>query len=577
MPAGRTQSRRWETKGVEKRVLVAAFLSLVILIGWEVLFPGRPAAPPGRPPVPAAHPVARSSSSSVSSVSPVAAEVATPAAKEPVAAAAPPISGAADRTITVEEPFLRASFRTRGAMLSSLVLTRYKDDQGRPLELVHTVPAGVAHPFAVDFGPAGDLTRRVSEAIYAVEESSTGDRRTLKFRYSDGTLSVEKDFTFDGGYLFDVRVSVAGTEKPWILVVGPALRNLSEQEKSNRYTSYSDVATYSAGHLTRDTIKKLQSPVEHAVDAGGYVGLEDAYFLAALLPKSPATAVVMPVAVPIPDQNKPSFELAAGLTGRPELSARAYFGPKDLAVLEALHLHLEETINFGWLGIIARPLLLLLKWFYKYVRNYGVAILLVTLALRLAMYPLMQKSYASMKKMQKLTPKMNAIRDRYRKAKTDPDQRAKMNQEIMALYQAEGVNPMGGCLPLLLQMPILFAFYYVLERAIELRHAMFIPGWIVDLSAKDPTYILVILMTVSMFVQQAMTPSTADPMQKKMFMVMPLLWGFLFKDMPSGLVLYWMFSNVLTIGQQMLINRMTDAEQPAAGPARRVRAGGKRN
>jgi YidC/Oxa1 family membrane protein insertase len=557
---------------VEKRVLIAAFLSLVILIGWEILFPARP-TPPVRRPMAASTSVPAASSPSALPRSVPAAATAAPPPPVP----APPISGGADRIVSVEEPFFRASFHTRGAMLSSFVLTRYEDDQGKPLELVHTVPPGVIRPFGVDFGPAGDLTHRLSEAIYAVDEATAGDRRTLKFRYSDGTISVEKDFTFDGGYLFDVSVSVAGTEKPWTLVVGPALRNLSAQEKSNRYTSYSDVATFSSGHITRDTIKKLQSPLDHPVDAGGYVGLEDAYFLAALLPRQPATAVVMPVALPVEGQNKPSFELAAGLTGRPGLSARVYFGPKDLALLEALHLHLEETINFGWLTLIARPLLLLLKWFYKYVHNYGVAILLVTLALRLAMYPLMQKSFASMKKMQKLTPKMNAIRDRYRKAKTDPNQRAKMNQEIMALYQAEGVNPMGGCLPLLLQMPILFAFYYVLERAIELRHALFIPGWIVDLSAKDPTYILVILMTVSMFAQQALTPSTADPMQKKMFMVMPLLWGFLFKDMPSGLVLYWMFSNVLAIGQQLLVNRASDAEEPTTRAPARARAGGKRN
>src|SRR6185295_414443 len=192
------------------------------------------------------------------------------------------------------------------------------------------------------------------------------------------------------------------------------------------------------------------------------------------------------------------------------------------------------------------PLLWMLKKAHSFVGNWGVAILLVTFVIRLALFPLTAKSYSSMKKMQKLAPKMNAIRDKYKKARSDAAQRAKMNQELMTLYQAEGYNPMSGCLPIVLQLPILVAFYNVLSRSIELRHAPF-ALWIKDLSAVDHTYVLLILMIVSMYVQQAMTPSTADPAQKKIFMAMPLLWGFFLKDMPSGLVLYWLFSNVLTI------------------------------
>ena len=183
----------------------------------------------------------------------------------------------------------------------------------------------------------------------------------------------------------------------------------------------------------------------------------------------------------------------------------------------------------------------------------------------------MHKSYMSMKKMQKLAPKMNAIRDKYKKGRTDAAQRQKMNEELMKLYQAEGYNPMSGCLPLLLQLPILVAFYNVLRFAVELRHAPFVL-WIHDLSAVDHSYVLLILMIVSMYAQQAMTPSTADPAQKKIFMFMPLIWGVLFKDMPSGLVLYWLFSNVLTVVQQMIINRLGDKNEPAPGKPARVKA-----
>ena len=190
-----------------------------------------------------------------------------------------------------------------------------------------------------------------------------------------------------------------------------------------------------------------------------------------------------------------------------------------------------------------------------YVDMLSTLLLVVTFLIRLLLFPLTHKSFVSMKKMQKLAPKMNAIRDKYKKAKTDAAQRQKMNTELMALYQTEGYNPMSGCLPVVMQLPILVAFYNVLSRSIELRHAPFV-FWIKDLSAIDGSYVLVVLMIVSMYVQQAMTPSTLDPAQKKIFMFMPVLWGFFLKDMPSGLVLYWLFSNLLTIVQQIVMNRL---------------------
>ena len=210
-----------------------------------------------------------------------------------------------------------------------------------------------------------------------------------------------------------------------------------------------------------------------------------------------------------------------------------------------------------------------MKKSYGFVGNWGLAILVVTFLIRLALFPLTAKSYVSMKKMQKLAPKMNAIRDKYKKARSDAAQRQKMNAELMALYQAEGYNPMSGCLPMVLQLPILVAFYNVLSKTIELRHAPFVL-WIRDLSAVDTSYVLVILMIISMYLQQAMTPSTMDPAQKKIFMFMPVFMGFLFKDMPAGLVLYWLFSNLLTIAQQMIMNRMVK-EDDSAPPAKSAR------
>ncbi len=213
-----------------------------------------------------------------------------------------------------------------------------------------------------------------------------------------------------------------------------------------------------------------------------------------------------------------------------------------------------------------------MKQCYARIHNWGVAILIVTFLIRVLLFPLTAKSYSSMKKMQKLAPKMNAIRDKYKKAKTDTAQRQKMNTELMALYQSEGYNPMSGCFPVLLQLPILVAFYNVLSKTIELRHAPFV-FWIKDLSAIDGSYVLVILMIVSMYVQQAMTPSTMDPAQKKVFMFMPILWAFFLKDMPSGLVLYWLFSNLLTIVQQLVMNRLVkeDPAPPSGGGAKALK------
>jgi YidC/Oxa1 family membrane protein insertase len=313
-----------------------------------------------------------------------------------------------------------------------------------------------------------------------------------------------------------------------------------------------------------------ESYAEWPIAAGAFAGLEDNYFLTVLVPKKTATARIVPF-IHKDAAGRPLEEVAVALTGQSETPFSAYVGPKDLDILGRYHLGLERTVDFGWVvfDVVARPLLWLLKRTYATVGNYGWAILIVTFFIRILIFPLVHKSYASMKKMQKLAPKMNAIKDKY-KGKTTVEQRNKMNQELMALYQAEGYNPMSGCFPILLQMPVFIGFYNVLRSAIELRQAPWIL-WIKDLSAVDSTYVLVILMVVTMFIQQALTPSTADPVQKRVFMALPFIWGFFLRAMPSGLVLYWLFSNVLTILQQLLINRMGARDEPEPGKPARVK------
>ena len=535
---------------MEKRLLFAALLSLGVLVLWSWLGP----QPVRRPtlPIPVPTPGALVAPTAVA-----AAAVPAPGAVR--------IAGTAEGLTTIENDVARATFSNRGAVLTSLVLRKHLDDQKRPLELVRSLPDASTKPLAVLFPGNAELTKLASSALYAVEK---GPGRALRFQYGDERLSVTKEIRPGDGYLFEVKVTVAGPE--FTLLVGTGLRNPTPGEHASRYVIPAEAVAATGNGLQRISPRKLTAEQRLALPAGGFIGIEDNYFLAAIAPRQPAAARIFPVAPPAAPADpaaKPEPLVAAGVSTTGTLDARAFFGPKDVEILERTGLGLEKTVNFGWFGILARPLLWLLKRAYAWSGNFGIAILSVTLLIRILLFPLMHKSYASMKKMQKLAPKMNVIRDRYKKAKTDAAQRAKMNQELMALYQAEGYNPMSGCFPVILQLPILVAFYNVLSKAVELRHAPFVL-WIHDLSAVDKSYLLLILMIVTMYIQQAMTPSTVDPMQKRIFMAMPLLWGFMLKDMPSGLVLYWLFSNVLTILQQMLINRMGKDEPGPGKPAR---------
>jgi YidC/Oxa1 family membrane protein insertase len=229
-----------------------------------------------------------------------------------------------------------------------------------------------------------------------------------------------------------------------------------------------------------------------------------------------------------------------------------FLGPKETKILDQYGM--SAALQFGWFSLIGRFFLGALIWLNRFTHNYGFGIIVLTILIKIVLYPLQHKSIVSMKKMQKIQPKVEAIKAKYKKAKSDAEQRQKMNVETMALYQKEGINPMAGCLPLVLQLPILWGFYGLLSRAIELRGAPFIL-WIHDLSDKDPTYVLPVLMTATMFIQTYITPSTGDPAQRKMFLIMPLVFGFLFKDFPSGLVLYWLVQNTLTIIQQAIMNK----------------------
>jgi YidC/Oxa1 family membrane protein insertase len=278
----------------------------------------------------------------------------------------------------------------------------------------------------------------------------------VRFRYADASVSVVKEIRIAKGYLFDVKVQVNGPA--YGVLVGPGLRNPTEAERGSRYVMPASAVVAAADGLKLVRPDKVTDKDAFPVPPRSFAGIEDNYFLEALIPRSAATARVVALPLPQPAAGKPTLEIATDVRGPATLDASAYFGPKDVSILESYNLGLERTVDFGWYGILARPLLWLLKQSYAVVGNWGLAILAVTFLIRLVLFPLTAKSYVSMKKMQKLAPKMNAIRDKYKKAKTDSQQRQKMNMELMALYQAEGYNPMSGCLPIILQLPILVAF-----------------------------------------------------------------------------------------------------------------------
>jgi len=406
----------------------------------------------------------------------------------------------------------------------------------------------------------------------------------VRFRYreADGN-GLTTTYVFRDSYVVAVKVEREGpgAAGPVGLVLGPSLGNPLGDELQSRYSKPGATITIATGgSVTRRAKDGLKEPL---VGLTGLVaaGLEDNYFLTAFLPgaqgvvslrplslnaPAPAPAATAAPAATPPAAPATEAESEVVLSGAGAVATEVFLGPKAIDILEKTRPGLDRVIDYGWFAVLVKPLLWGLRAIHKYVGNWGVAILLITVVIKVLLYPLTHKQLVSMKKMGALQPKVEAIRTKWgSRLKQDPQARVKMNEEMMGLYKQEGVNPAGGCLPLLLQMPILIAFYNLLAHSIELRHAPFML-WIMDLSAKDPYYVTPILMTATMWIQQQMTPTTGDPAMKRVQNIMPLVMGFLFKDVPSGLVLYWLMQNILTIAQQMILNRFTDLGHSSMKP-----------
>jgi YidC/Oxa1 family membrane protein insertase len=572
---------------MEKRAVIAIALSFVVLLGWYWLFPApkQPSRGSLTPPDRAAQ------------AAPVAPATAAPAESRAVppapssAPSAPAVAAEKPETLHVENDVCLVELTNKGGRVASWRLKGYRDSTGQPLELVPGF--GVRDdllPLGFDVDDAA-LATTLNAALFRVERTplpasagAPGER--IRFSWSDGKgVDAEKALVFrKDDYLVDlsVRVTDRGRAVPVRVTWGPGFE-ARDPGQSSRQLHYTGQAVVDLGDVVSRTARNRVKQDLTVPQSGAlrWAGLEEQFFAALILPTGGRADVrIRPVGI-VPDSSagadskaEPELTVAVGI---PAEGGRLFVGPKKYSLLRKLGSNLDAVVWFSSYSLIywlAKYLFLALLWVHDHVApNYGLAIILATVALRLVFFPLNQYSMVNMRKMQtqmqRIQPKINAIKAKYKKMK-DAQARAKMNEEMMALYRKEGVNPMGGmsgCLPMLIQFPILIAFYNMLTVAVELRGAPFV-GWIHDLTLKDPFYVTPILMGATMFLQQKMTTTKGgDPMQQRMMMMMPLVFTVMFLNLPSGLVLYWFVNNVLGIGQQWLVNRHIGRLEAAAQKA----------
>ena len=478
-------------------------------------------------------------------------------------------------------------FTTRGGALKSWRLKKYQDAAGQPLELVpSSVPPGTPRPFTLSAEDTA-VAATLAQALYkpsATEVRLAGAPATLTFDYQDASgLSARKVFTFlpDSPYVFALSATIKQGERDIVPTIlgGAGIGSGLVMSSMGTYSPPPQPIFYRDGSVSR--IATADIP-KNAVQEGtfGFAGVDDHYFMFAAIGGQPLRVTYKPLDMPVSGTDKVAHFVEWSVRyPAPAGNARFFLGPKDFDVLAAVDRDLVRSIHFGIFAWLVVPLLQALKWVNGYVGNYGWSIIILTVIINLAMFPLRHKSVVSMRKMQEVQPEVKAIQDRYAKLKMSDPARQKMNAEMMTLYRERGVNPASGCVPMLLTLPVLFAFYSMLSVAIELRGAPFV-GWIRDLSVYDPLFITPVLMGLTQLVQTKMTPSTADPMQQKMMLFMPLIFMTMFIWAPSGLVLYWTVSNLWAIGQQVLTNKIIGPSPQrgvAAKPDRKVKnvGGGK--
>ena len=579
-----------------RRLLLAVFLSALVLMVWYSIFP--PPPPPSRvveAPVPdpsTERPVPLPPSGVTTPGESVlegsldeAAIVGEESRESLIDFEQETVAAELEERVVIENQMMRLEFSNRGAQLLSLQLFHYRGNEGEPLELIRSRGSD-PHPFALVSG--GDKSHRLNRALFIWSRENEDGDQVLSFRHRSTLGAAEKKYRLTPDGLLEVRMTIPG-DRDWSVILGPGLRNLTEEEAGNRYVQRE--VGYRLGE-TLETIAPAKQSGDQLIPASGlrWVTLEDNYFLMAVMPREGLGGVVvrpifqraeidveeeqprfLPIDTTVDTEDLIRAQLLLLEAHGQQMEIEALFGAKQYRRLVAMPHGLEETVRWGWFGFLAKPLYYALEWIYQnMVANYGWAIVLVTLLIRLLFFPLTHKSQESMAKMQELNPKVQAIRTKYRSKLKDKQGRPnveaqrQMNDEVMKIYKSAGVNPASGCLPILLQMPVFFAFFRLLSTAVELRGAPWI-GWITDLSVKDPWYVLPILMGVTSVAMQKMMPPAPDPMQRRMMQMLPIMFMFFAFAFPSGLVLYWVTNNLLSMVQQGAMMKMKKRREAAAG------------
>ena len=585
--------------GDMRSTLLFTMLILAGLLGYQYFF--KPAAPPAPQ---NQNQSAQQNTQAAQQTAPTAQMAAAPAQ---AAAATPAISAALETLTTVENEHYKIVFTNRGAQVKQWILKDYKDTAGKPLDMVQ--PQIAAHfglPLSLyTYEPA--LTAQVNQALYQVttagaqQPTVTGwvqAPTALTFHYAANGLDVVKTFRFDKSYVVAIETQVLRNGAPvralvqWPGGLGDMEEFLpSSQTRATVRTSAASLFAWSLNGKQDSMAAKKVAGNATLNQPYSYAAIADLYFAAAFLPDNPDqtelvtlhNAIDVPSNLSEPNSQKTPADvigLAMGDTsGYTKL--RLFAGPKATDTLASIHAigadgkqsgqSLEPLIQFGWLTIIAKPLYLALRFLYEHgVGNWGWSIIIVTVIFNLVLLPTRIMMMKSSLKMMRIQPKVEAIKKRYAHLKVNDPKRTEMNTEMMALYKTEGVNMYGGCLPLILQMPLFFAYYRVLANVIELRQAQWF--WLHDLSMPDPLYILPILIIFSMFLVQFLTPSPGmDPAQRRMMaFMMPVIFGFSMLHFPSGLALYWGTGNIINLALQLAINQSSIGKEMHAMAARRA-------
>ena len=537
---------------MEKRILLSFALSLAVLSAWFWLFSPPPASPELIP----------------DAGSEIAGESETPSVPVESEPAAPPLTEGANvegavlesadteevvleleaasvETIRIDTARFVVRINNQGARLESVRLKNYSGAEGDPLELFDSdVGESVGWPLAIATGEAA-LDEAIQSALFVAEQDANG----VRLRYGSGGLQVVKEFSFDPetyAVAVDADVTRNGEPVPFSFVLQGEFGDQSRDYQPRD----TNIVYFEAGEFERINVSRLDEP--QGVTPTTYVGLEDQFFLAMFRLPNGALPAATGVAVdPAAEDGVLAPRVQVPYDGE---AIELYVGPKQQDTLRQVDPNLVETINYGFFEIIVRPLLFVLLAIYGYVGNFGWAIIILTVGINFILFPLRLKQQLSMLKMSKIQPQMRTLQDKLKKLKGSDPRKQEVQAEMMGLYKKHGVNPMGGCLPILLQMPFLFAVFSMLRTSIELRGAPW-ALWIHDLSAADPYYVMPVLMGGSMFAMQTMTPMTGDPNMVRMMRLMPLVLIVMFATQSSGLMLYWLTGNLLGIGQQYYINK----------------------